>query len=206
MTATIRDYRSGDEAAASFICMKTGDHGDDGEPLFVDDPDALSRIYTSPYLAFSPELALMLEDERGVCGYAMGTLDSRAFFDRYETEWRPRLCEQFPAPEGSSASWTRLEEVYHTYHNPDYFCPEPYEEYPSHLHIDLLARARGQGYGRRLIEQLLDRLCKNGSPGVHLGMSASNERAYGFYEALGFQELVRHDDAIYMGLRLCSSG
>jgi ribosomal protein S18 acetylase RimI-like enzyme len=182
--------------------MKTGDHGNDGEPFFVDDPDALGRIYTSPYLKFSPELALMLEDERGVCGYAMATYDSRTFFDRYEKEWRPALCSQFPAPTGDSSSWSRLESVYDCYHNPDYFCPEPYDEYPSHLHIDLLVRARGQGHGRKMIELLIDRLRAKGSPGVHLGMSEINDPAYGFYIALGFNELTRHDDAIYMGMRL----
>ena len=33
-------------------------------------------------------------------------------------------------------------------------------------------------------------------------MSAVNHDAYAFYEALGFEELIRHDDGIYMGMRL----
>jgi ribosomal protein S18 acetylase RimI-like enzyme len=200
--ARIRDYQPGDEPGTYFVCLKTGDHGKDGEPFFRDDPDALGRIYTAPYLQFAPELALILEDDQGICGYALAALDSHAFFARYEQEWRGQLCEQFAAPAGDPSQWTRLEEVYHLYHSPDYFCPEPYDEYPSHLHIDLLPRAQGQGHGRRLIEQLLDRLVAGGSPGVHLGMSAINDAAYGFYRSLGFQELVRHEDAIYMGMRL----
>lgn len=202
MTLTIRDFRPGDEQAASFICLKTGDHGRDGEPLYREDPNALARIYVIPYLKFSPELALMAVDEEGVCGYALATCDSREFFDRYEVEWRPTLCEQFPAPSGDPSSWNHVQEVYHLYHNPDYFCPEPYAEYPSHLHIDLLERVRGQGAGRQMIEQLVARLCEIRSPGVHLGMSDDNEPAYGFYLALGFQELVRHGSAIYMGMKL----
>ena len=43
--------------------------------------------------------------------------------------------------------------------------------YPSHLHIDLLPRAQGQGHGRLLIESLLDLLRAEGSGGVHLGVS-----------------------------------
>lgn len=198
----IRDFQPGDEAAAYYICMKTGDHGKDGEPFFAEDADALGRIYVGPYLQFAPELALMLEDSHGVCGYAMAALDSRSFYDRYERQWRPKLCAQFPEPRGEPDSWTRLQSVYQLYHHPDYFCPEPYSQYPSHLHIDLLPRAQGQGYGRRMLDQLLDRLRSEGSPGVHLGMSAENHDAYGFYRALGFEELVRHEGGIYLGMHL----
>jgi len=139
---TIRPARPGDQPGAHYVCLKTGDHGDDGEPFYRDDPDALGRIFVSPYLAYEPDLGLILEDEQGICGYALGAFDSRAFFARYETEWRPDLCARFPAPQGDASQWTRVQHEHHSYHHPDYFCPEPYEAYPSHLHIDLLARAR----------------------------------------------------------------
>jgi ribosomal protein S18 acetylase RimI-like enzyme len=202
----IRPARSGDEPGAYHVCLKTGDHGQDGEPYYQEDPDALGRIYVGPYLAFEPDLSLILEDEQGICGYALGAFDSRAFYARYESEWRPRLCARFPAPAGDPASWNRVQQVHHAYHHPDYFCPEPYEAYPSHLHIDLLQRAQGCGHGRRLLEQLMDTLALRASPGVHLGVSTRNLRAPGFYQRLGFRELVRvgpeHDGCIYMGIAL----
>ena len=200
---TIRTARPGDQAAAYYVCLKTGDHGRDGEPFYRDDPDALGRIFVGPYLAFEPELSLVLEDDEGVCGYAFGALDSRAFYGRYEREWRPRLCAEFPMPRGDPATWTRAETVHSWYHRPDYFCPEPYEEYPSHLHIDLLERARGRGYGRRMMELVMARLRERGSPGGHLGVSVLNPPALGFYERLGFRELARQgsgaDGCIYLG-------
>jgi GNAT superfamily N-acetyltransferase len=198
----IRPGRSGDRAGAYYVCLKTGDHGNDGEPFYREDPDALGRIFVGPYLAFEPELSLILEDEQGICGYAFGAFDSRAFFERYEREWRPDLCARFPEPQGDRKQWTRVQEVYSWYHHPDYFCPEPYEKYPSHLHIDLLERARGRGYGRRMLEQVMDKLRQRGSTGAHLGVSSLNEAALGFYQRLGFRELVRHDDVIYMGKSL----
>ena len=133
----------------------------------------------------------MLEDADGLCGYTLAARDSRAFYTRYETEWRPDLCARYPAPQGDPSTWTRLQEVYGWYHHPEYFCPEPYEAFPSHLHIDLLPRAQGLGHGRRMMEQLLERLRERGSPGVHLGMWARNRRAYAFYTRLGFHELAR---------------
>jgi ribosomal protein S18 acetylase RimI-like enzyme len=202
----IRDYRPSDQAAAYHVCLKTGNHGADGEPFFRDDPDALGRIFVGPYLEYEPDLSLLLEDEQGVCGYALAAFDSRTFYDRYEREWRPALCAQFPAPTGNPSTWTRVQAVHHIYHHPDYYCPEPYNEYPAHLHIDLLARKHRQGFGQQMIKQLMDRLRAKGSPGVHLGTSAHNDRAFQFYTALGFSELIRQgtgaDECIYMGKRL----
>jgi ribosomal protein S18 acetylase RimI-like enzyme len=101
------------------------------------------------------------------------------------------LVARFPAPQGDPAQWTRVEEVYDTYHHPDYFCPEPYANHPSHLHIDLLARAQRRGFGRRMLEQVMEKLRQRGSPGAFLGVSTRNPDAFGFYRRLGFQELTR---------------
>lgn len=203
---TIRPAQPGDESGAYYVCLKTGNHGQDGEPYYREDPDALGRIYVGPYLALEPELSLILDDRHGICGYAFGAFDSRDFYRRYEAEWRPNLCVRFPPPGGDPLRWTRVQQVYHAYHHPDYFCPEPYDRYPSHLHVDLLPRAQGCGYGRLMLEQIMDTLRARGSPGAHLGVSALNTRALGFYERLGFRELTGtgsgSDRTIYMGMSL----
>ena len=202
----IRPAGAGDAPGAYRVCLKTGDHGRDGEPHYRDDPDALGRIYVGPYLAFEPELSLILEDDAGICGYALGAFDSRTFYARYDADWRPSLCARFPAPQGDPSRWTRVQQVHDTYHHPDYFCPEPYDAYPSHLHIDLLPRAQGRGYGRRMLQRIMDTLRQRGSPGAHLGVSVLNTNAAGFYRRLGFAELTRtgseRDGCIYMGIRL----
>ncbi len=184
---TIRPARAGDQPGAYYVCVKTGDYGKDGEPFYREDPEALGRIFVGPYLAYEPELSLILEDAEGICGYALGAFDSRTFYGRYEKEWRPDLCARFPAPQGD-------------------FTPEPYEAYPSHLHIDLLPRAQGRGFGRRMMEMVMDKLRRRGSPGAHLGVSLVNTPAVGFYQRLGFKELIRvgsgKDGCIYMGKSL----
>src|SRR5688572_25976256 len=96
--AVVRPARATDLPDAYRVCLATGNHGDDGEPLYRDDPDALGRIFVGPYLAFEPELGLVLEDAAGICGYALGAFDSRAFYARYEAEWRPNLCAMVEAP------------------------------------------------------------------------------------------------------------
>lgn len=202
----IRPSKPGDEPGACYVCLKTGDSGQDGEPFYREDPDALGRIFVVPYLKFEPDLSTILEDGAGICGYALGTIDSRAFYARYESEWRPNLCARFPAPQGDPSHWTRVQQIHHLYHQPEYFCPEPYEDFPAHLHIDLLPRAQGRGHGRRMLERVMEKLHQHGAPGVHLGVGTINTRAIGFYQRLGFRELIRTgnetDGCIYMGKSL----
>jgi ribosomal protein S18 acetylase RimI-like enzyme len=202
----IRPARPGDEPGAYHVCLKTGDFGRDAEALYAEDPDALGRVFVGPYLEFEPKLSLILEDAGGICGYALAAFDSARFYARYDAQWRPGLCQRFPEPRGESSAWTPVQRVHHSYHHPDFYCPEPYDWYPSHLHIDLLPRAQGRGYGRQMIERIMDALAQRGSAGVHLGVSELNTRAFRFYQHLGFQELTRvgaeADCCIYMGRRI----
>lgn len=201
----IRPVCPGDEAGTYHVCLKTGDFGKDGEPFYREDPDALGRIFVGPYLKFEPEFGLVVEDDQGVCGYALGAMDSKGFYARYEKEWRPGLCDRFPLPAGDPANWSRVQHVHSWYHRPDYFCPEPYDLYPSHLHIDLLERAQGKGLGREMLQRVMERLRYRGSPGAHLGVSLVNEAAQGFYRHLGFRDLVQvgsgTEGCLYLGMR-----
>lgn len=76
--------------------------------------------------------------------------------------------------------------------------PEPLDEYPAHLHIDLLPRVRGQGRGRAMVTRLLEAFAAAGVPGVHLGMHPDNLRAVKFYQSLGFTELTLMHGVLYL--------
>lgn len=81
--------------------------------------------------------------------------------------------------------------------------PVPWvQEYPAHLHIDLLPSARGRGLGRRLIERVTDALRKRGVPDVHLVAGAEDGPALAFYPRVGFTELERTPGAVAFGMRL----
>ncbi|MFM1747796.1 MAG: hypothetical protein RLZZ188_1462 [Verrucomicrobiota bacterium] len=197
----VRLAQPSDRAACYEVCLRTGDSGRDARSLHAD-PAALGNVYVGAYLAFEPALALVLEDTTGVCGYALGALDTRAFQTRYVNEWLPPLRATRAAPSPPASRWNRDQQVWHLYHHPELFLPEPYAPYPSHLHIDLLPRAQGRGCGRAMMETLLSLLATRGSPGVHLAMAADNHRAAAFYSKLGFRELTRTTDTVILGLIL----
>ena len=75
------------------------------------------------------------------------------------------------------------------------------EEYPSHLHIDILEAYTGQGYGTKLMNALLAYLKKQGSKGVMLGVGPHNLRGIRFYQHCGF-EILYEDDGYVMGKKL----
>ena len=196
----IRRYLPRDEDAVYEVCLKTGDSGKDGTHLY-DDPKALGHIYVGPYIHLEPELAFVLEDKEGVCGYVMGVLDSKKFYQAFVDEWLPGIRQRHPEPTGDPATLTPTQKLYHQYYHPDVFCPEPYDQYPSHLHIDLMPRVQGRGLGNPMMQVLLKELAARKTPGVHLGMAPSNSRAEKFYKKLGFHELLRTSDSLYLGKR-----
>lgn len=202
----IRPYEPRDHDAAYAVCLQTGDVGKDATHLY-DDPMVLGHLYVGPYLRFEPALSFVLEDRKGVCGYVFGTSDSARFWSQFTDEWLPPLQAKHPAPKGPPESWTLTERIYHEFHHPSIFFPESLKAYPAHMHIDLIARAQGKGWGKRMVDTWLDRLRNHcNASGVHLCMSEFNERAGRFYQRLGFTELARagqgDDRVIIMGMKL----
>lgn len=76
------------------------------------------------------------------------------------------------------------------------------KEYPAHLHIDILEQYTGQHGGSILMNALLDHLKKVNCPGVCLGVSRANERAFGFYRHFGFEILAEEEGGWFLGLKL----
>jgi ribosomal protein S18 acetylase RimI-like enzyme len=184
------------------ICLETGDSGQDATRLYQD-PDLLGHLYVGPYLELQPDLAFVLADDAGPAGYVLGALDSRVFEERAEREWWPALRQRHPAPDpGRRPDWTLDEWRVHLFHTPWISPGAVVDEHPSHLHIDLLPRAQGNGHGRRLLHTLFAALRDRGSPGVHLGVGRRNQRALGFYRHIGFTELQSDEHALWLGLRL----
>jgi ribosomal protein S18 acetylase RimI-like enzyme len=187
----IRAFRPADLDELYRICLATGAGGDDASALYRD-PKLVGHVYAAPYAVLSPRSVFVVEDTQGVGGYIVGAPDTRDFEARLEAEWWPTLRQIYPDPSGTpridrSADQFMSYKIHHSDRAPD----EIVELYPSHLHINLLPRLRGQGVGRRLMMRWLATVRDMGSRGAHLAVGAANRRAIRFYRACGFHELER---------------
>ncbi|KGN32147.1 acetyltransferase [Knoellia sinensis KCTC 19936] len=196
----MRPCVAGDRAALYDVCLLTGDSGSDASPLYAV-PHLLGDVYVGPYVTFEPGLATVFDDGAGAQGYVLGALDTRAFEARCEKSWWPSLRAAHPL--GSVAEGTADARLVALIHDPPAAPDHVVREHPSHLHVDLLPRWQGGGWGRRLMERLFAQLAAAGSPGVHLGVGRGNDRAIAFYERLGFTVLDDTSaDALFLGCRL----
>jgi ribosomal protein S18 acetylase RimI-like enzyme len=197
--ARIRPYRPADIDALYQICLLTGDRGQDATSLYRN-PRLLGHCFAAPYGLFEPSLAFVAEDTSGVAGYVIGALDSQAFEKRLESNWWPRLRSRYPEPPSGlpSQQWTPDQQLAHFIHHPGRTPDDLAARYPSHLHIDLLPRLQGRGYGRKLIQTLTTALRDQGSSGVHLNVTPGNEQAVSFYRHVGFTELPAADTRLFV--------
>jgi ribosomal protein S18 acetylase RimI-like enzyme len=196
---SIRRYRPDDRAAVYGICLRTADAGDDATGLFAD-PDLPGHVWAGPYLELCPELAFVVADGGAVVGYAVAALDTHAYVAAYRERWLPRLAGSHPPPTGTPV--TRDEVALDALHRPELLLSPHFPGHPSHMHLNLLPRAQGQGHGRAVIEAVCHALRAAGSPGVHLGVRRRNERATGFYEHIGLERLAEQPDAMFFGRSL----
>lgn len=176
------------------IAVQTGDSGSDASSLYRD-PNLLGHIYAAPYGLFAPDLALVLEDDFGVGGYIVGALDTRVFEAMLEENWWPALRAAHAGISDDLVGLTAGDDVYawQTIHHPHRAPDWLVKHHPSHLHINLLPRLQGGGYGGRLLRAWIKRARGLGSTGFHLGVSQDNTRAACFYERQGLTRLFPND-------------
>jgi len=183
---TIRRYQRSDLDAVSRVCLLTAAAGGDATGAFVDD-ELMPEIWARPYLAIEPEWAWVVAgDDGAVSGYILAAPDTRGFVERYRAEWLPRLSARYTRAEPALTPDDRMRELGFT---PERMLVPEVDEYPAHLHIDLLPHLQGRGLGRQLIDTLEHALGDAGVPGLHLSLDPANTGALAFYRRLGFGEL-----------------
>ncbi|CAF3695743.1 unnamed protein product [Rotaria sordida] len=194
----IRPCTIADEDDAITVCLKTGDAGNDASLLY-DDPKLLGYRYVSPYIHLSPELAFVLEDSKeNVCGYVLATLHNDIFCKRYVDEWLPKMKQLYPTIPSGEERGKKDWQIIRSFHNYNLQSLKIFDDYPSLLHIDLLPKAQGKGYGTKMMHHIENELQRHGSKGVHLEMAANNARAFRFYTKLGYTVLAQDQYTIWL--------
>jgi ribosomal protein S18 acetylase RimI-like enzyme len=202
MSFHIRPVRAADLPALYYICLKTGDSGQDATTHYRD-PYLLGHYFAAPYGAVEPESCFVLarDADDAAVGYVLGARDTLAFAQKCEREWFPGLRMQYPlpSPEDHSPDAGMIRAIHGGVDTEDlHIVPDC----PAHLHIDLLPEAQKQGWGRKLIERFIANLRTHGVTGVHLGVGAKNTNAIAFYERVGFTCMAASEGGRLYAMRL----
>lgn len=129
-------------------------------------------------------------------GYCIGTYDTSGFSARWRKEFVPTVDESIVPRPGIVTEDENMEReeckifreaVYTGDCSHLLAYPEVLEEYPAHMHIDILPEYQRKGYGTKLINTLFEKVKSEGAKGIHLDMVRSNELAAKFYESIGFE-------------------
>ena len=181
------------------ICLETGDSGKDATHLHKL-PELVGDIYVAPYVIHEPNFAYALLAENKVVGYLMGVLDTKSFENILVEKYWPIAKAKYEQIdfEITPSDQELLAEL----DKQGFSNQELIKKYPSHLHIDIVESHQSAGYGKSMIAFLLSELKQAGSSGVHLHMSASNDRARVFYKKFGFIEVFEDANESIMGLVL----
>lgn len=195
----VRLYQPSDKANVSHVFRETADASVQAEPICT----IGCHIWCLPYLTLSPSTCFVLDDGSGqAVGYCIGTPDTTDFAERWRDEYVPTIEQDLrklpPSSDVDEGGKKKLQErqrelcdgIYSNPRNLVYGEIEaPLKDYPGHLHIDILPSHQRRGYGKKLIEALLQSFKDAGCKGLYLGMVAANADAARFYEREGFYRL-----------------
>ena len=179
------------------ICLKTANGGHDASTLYSD-PHLPGYIWSVPYLKFAKDFAFVLVQDGRPVGYVVGVPDTGGFDRDLQTNWWPFVRQQIA---GLAPTRPRDADVMERIQNPRSGTAWLQDQYPAHLHINILPGLQASGWGRRMIGTELQALRNHGVGAVHLGVDPNNERAKGFYRHLGFSEFER-DGSVAFAMRI----
>jgi GNAT superfamily N-acetyltransferase len=198
----IRPFRPSDLEYLYAISLATGYKGGDASHLY-EDRRLIGLIYSAPYASLEPRLAFVIEDDEGVAGFAVGTLDTKTWHERLEAEWWPKLRREYADPSGiPSTKWSADQRRAFAIHHPERPPQQVVEAYPAHLHLNLSARIQGRGAGTLLFSEWIGRASQQGARAMHVGVNRANARAVLFWSKQGFDQLQFEDGSsrtIWMG-------
>jgi len=174
-----------DRNSIDYICIETAR---EGLKTNADMVEALTIVFSHYYIDQEPENVFVAVDEMDAAqGYILCAQDYEAWAECFKSQYLD-TTKNLPARMMGLASVDAL---------------RPYaQDYPAHLHIDLLPSCQGQGVGSQLISTLISHLKEKQVKGLMLDVAADNERAIRFYKKNGFQVLHDDGDGIVMGMKL----
>ena len=166
----IRPYKDSDLEGVKKVCHETTIKG------FENKQTLITTLYVNYYVEKEPEHCFVLaDDEDNVVGYILCAADYMKYREIWFKEYAPLIKKKYPIEVLSK----KLELM---------FFKKVIKTCPAHLHIDIIEPYQKGGWGKKLINTLLEKLKSDGVPGIFLATYHKNKNARGFYEHLGFKK------------------
>uniref|UniRef100_A0A674PQM0 O-GlcNAcase n=1 Tax=Takifugu rubripes TaxID=31033 RepID=A0A674PQM0_TAKRU len=202
---SIRPYFPKDEAAVYKICKEMYCEGMEDIPV-VEEPDLIGDRLVGGLLTLSSEYGFVLEDEEGICGYALGTVDVKPFIKKCQMNWIPFMQEKYNKPDDQK-DLTEAEKMMLSFHEEEEGLPESFlSKFPSLIKVDIHAKVTDPSVAKSMMGCLLSSLKANGSLGAFCKVHQADKRMLDFYGKLGCFEVAKMEgfpkDFIIMGRSL----
>ncbi|XP_062376421.1 protein O-GlcNAcase [Sardina pilchardus] len=203
---SIRPYYPKDEPSVYKICREMYSEGCDEMPFSDQDPDLIGDRLVGGFLSLSPDYGFVLEDEEGICGYALGTMDVKPFVKKCKVSWIPFMQEKYTKPEGDK-ELSEAEKMILSFHEEEEGLPESFlGNFPSLIKVDIHAKVTDPSVAKSMMGCLLSSLKANGSHGAFCEVRQMDKRMLDFYSKLGCFEVAKMEgfpkDIIIMGRSL----
>lgn len=182
----IRKYKKKDFENYRKICIETAPNG---LSLNEKKQKILTLTYCEYYAECEGDVCFSLTDENdNAVGYILCAADNEKYAKAF-TKYACKIARLSPSSAVSSYFGAR---IYKPFNN----------EYPSHLHIDILPDYQHLGYGTELMNALKNELKVRNIGGVILCVGSGNENAIKFYKKNGFTVVKNLPGGILMGCKL----
>lgn len=185
----IRPYEEKDKENVRFVCLNS-----EGECTMTEtEQHFILTTYCNYYIEKEGRNCFVAADDNDrAIAYIICTQD----FDKYKETFLKEYVTKLPEGETVwgvnsrklASGSVRLQEKYKN-------------EFPAHLHIDVLPEYHRQGIGHKLVDALAEHLKNKGVCGVMLTVGAGNTIGQGFYNKYGFELIEKDGDDIAFGLR-----
>jgi ribosomal protein S18 acetylase RimI-like enzyme len=179
----VRPFQPSDRSQVRAICHVTGFMGEPAD-WYWRDAESFAEVWTGHYTDREPESAFVAVRSGRVVGYLLGCVDTARAPSPAAAVTRQMFRRGLWLRPGTAGFfWRSIADVLRGTAVPAADLPR----WPSHLHIDLLAEARGRGAGAALMRAWQGRLATVRSPGCHLTTLAENAGGIAFFERMGFR-------------------
>ncbi|XP_075933061.1 protein O-GlcNAcase [Anarhichas minor] len=203
---SIRPYYPKDVTAIYKICKEMYSEGMEDEPASDEDSDLIGDRLVGGLLTLSSDYGFVLEDDEGICGYALGTVDVQPFVKKCKLNWIPFMKEKYIKPD-CEKDLTDAEKMMLSFHEEEEGLPDSFlSNFPSLIKVDIHAKVTDPSVAKSMMGCLLSSLKANGSLGAFCQVRQTDKRMLDFYSKLGCYEVAKMEgfpkDVILMGRSL----